>query len=90
MKKITLATIKKILKEKTCYIKTNSSFDWMNDSVILLNKEFTLIDKSKIDFNKQYSYWIDWFWITSKNRFEVNNNEIEVSNCCGSFIIKYI
>lgn len=86
MWKFTLATFKSILKNKDCYIKLTSTFNWMIDCVDNIQSEKVKIDKSKLDFTDKHSFWIHWLWLVweSRDSFYKIDWWIEVYNCCWS------
>lgn len=88
MKKFTKATLKKFIKDnaKSLYIRIDSHFDWMTDCVEQIdNPTLKQVDHKKIDFTKKYNWWIEWLRLiwSSWDRFEKNENKVEVRNCCG-------
>jgi len=97
MKKITLATVKKFIREnkENLFVKENSSFDGMVDGVRSNhNAKYQKVDSSKIDLNNSRGdLGISGFWIVGGSRdnfssFEENNMVgISVYNCCGDCVI---
>jgi hypothetical protein len=92
MKKITMATIKRFIKnnKENMYIKVRSEFDGREDSVIDSKSEFSPVKEST---NMKDRQGIDgaWFVGGSKNYFtSYNGNGLtgyRVDNCCGSFVL---
>lgn len=95
MKKITLATIKKFIKENSnnLYANCTSSFDCRTDCVESRNGGFLKVDASKIDFTKEYNLGIErlWFVRDSRDYFRSYNENgyigYIISNSCGASII---
>lgn len=95
MKKITLASIKKFIKENSnnLYANCTSSFDGMTDCVESRDGGFVKVDPSKIDMNKEQDLGIErlWFVRDSRDYFRHFNEGgfvgYVISNSCGSSII---
>lgn len=93
--KITLATIKKFVKENAnnLYAKCTSSFDGMTDCVENRKEGFVKVDPTKIDLKKEQDLGIErlWFVRGSRDYFsrynEAGLNGFVISNSCGSSII---
>lgn len=93
MKKFTKATLKSILKNKTCQIKVKSSFDVMTDCVEQKeNSSYREIWTTEIDFTNDHTFGIQGLWLVGSSRDYFNmisENEVEISNCCGSCTIRF-
>lgn len=95
MKKATLATIKKFIKENAnnLYANCTSSFDGMTDCVESRNDGFAKVDASKIDFSKENDLGIESLWFVRGGRDGFRPYErngfigYEIFNCCGNSII---
>lgn len=95
MKKITLSTIKKFIKENSTnlYANCTSSFDGMTDCVESRNGGFIKVDASKIDFSKEQDLGIErlWFVRGSRDYFRPYSENgfvgYVISNSCGASII---
>lgn len=93
--KITLATIKKFVKENATnlYVKCTSSFDGMTDCVKSRTDGFVKVDQTKIDLKKEQDLGIErlWFVRGSRDYFSPYNEAglsgFVISNSCGSSII---
>lgn len=93
-KRFTLATLKSILKTKTCYVKTKSRFDGMTDGVEPVDGNWSLVDKSKLNFEDKHTFGTELFYLVGNSRdyFKVTElddcTNVYVYNSCGSFDIK--
>ena len=95
MKKITLATFKKFVRENSdkLFINVKSSFDGMTDCVMSCDNGFTPLKKDNKDDSIDYTLGYIGIWLVgqSRDRFKVFENEIfkgiEVYNSCGSYIV---
>jgi len=96
MKKITLATFKKFLKENegNLLIKVKSVFDGMQDMVDQIeNAGFRELKKGNGEqayYRSENTLGYEGVWLVgySRDSFREIENGIEVYNCCGSFDIK--
>ena len=99
MAKITLATVKKFVREnldnETLFIKKKSAFDGMTDGVEY-NTKATFEKAEKLESteqNEKYKLRVAGAWFVGSSRDYFNQYEddhfkgIEVYNCCGSFIL---
>lgn len=93
-KKITKATFKSFLRknEGNLFIKTQSNFDGMYDSVMAVsNPQFNQLHVADMVHPNNCGYAGIWLVTSSGNSFYKYNKDgyegIEVHNCCGSFII---
>ena len=90
--KITLATVKKFIREniENLYINKKSSFDGMVDCVMPLDGGFKPVEFVEV---QPYNLGIDgaWFVGGSRDYFTFYKDSIfkgiEVSNSCGHFIL---
>jgi hypothetical protein len=90
MKSFTKASLKKILREKTCYIKQESDYSWYSELAEKCSWDFKLIEK--VDFSSSHDFWIKGLWLTGRDFFNlcVVPNTVNISNCCGSCVIKWL
>lgn len=93
-KKITMATVKSFIKNNSVdlYLKVESSFDGMVDCVMQeKNAAFKRVSLNDSLTNNTYGIDGAWFVGSSRDYFKfMNDGEfigVEVSNCCGSFVI---
>ena len=96
MKKITLATVKKLIKENLEYdnlfIKSKSNFDATCDCVMPSEDAF-FVKAKKTEKCEKNTLKVEgaWFVGSSNDYFNAYEDEhfkgIEVFNCCGCFII---
>jgi len=98
-KKITLSTVKSFIKKnrENLYINVKSSFDGMTDGVEQLRNGFVkaqadkTISKSSDYYDRTQGIKGAWFVGSSRDYFTSYNENyltgIEVSNCCGTFIL---
>jgi len=90
--KITLATVKKFIRESgdNLLIDVRSSFDGMTDCIQLCGGKFVKATREEIRANT-LGIKGAWFVGHSDDYFQPYEKEnlkgIEVSNCCGSFIL---
>ena len=92
-KKITLATVKKFIRDNKegLYINVKSNFDGMVDCVMPQDGGFTKIKEAEM--NKEYNQGISGAWFVGQSRDYFTNYSddkfvgIEVYNCCGTFIL---
>ena len=95
MKKITLSTVKSFIRKNSdsLLINIESHFDGMQDCVALVNSGFKQATKDAREWNQGNTLGIAgaWFVGSSRDYFKAFETEtmqgIEVSNCCGSFIL---
>lgn len=93
MAKITLATVKKFIREnrKVLFIQNNTAFDGMVDGLVPCDKGFRQAVETQNDPNYTLGVTGAYFIPGSRNYFsEYNQNGFKgfrVSNCCGSFIL---
>src|SRR5210317_1987618 len=96
MKKITLRTIKKFIKDnkENLYISNKASFNGMTDGVEFTESQgFKLAENSKPTNFFDHSLGIKdaFFAFNSRDYFDAytdeNFNGYEISNCCGKFIL---
>lgn len=96
MKKITLATVKKLIRENLeagkLFIKLKRDFDASDDCVRQIkNASFKVAEKT--EKCEKYTLKVKgaWFVGSSNDYFDAYEDEhfkgIEVYNCCGCFII---
>lgn len=93
MKKITLATLKKFIRENEgkLKIKINSNFDGMSDMVVSVQDNFRDVQKTE-KFEKN-TLGISGLWLVGSSRDSItkyDNEEFEgfsIYNCCGSQIL---
>jgi hypothetical protein len=93
MSKITLATLKSFIKKnaENLYIREKSSFDGMVDGVVACDRHLSKAIHTG-DYEKHnLGYKGIWLVGGSRNFFSTYQDNdftgIEVSNCCGSFIV---
>lgn len=90
MKKVTLATIKKFVRDNkdNLYFKLKSSFDGMTDCVEQRESGWRKVTPDLENING-YTMGIDgaWFVGSSRDYFTPIENGYEVYNCCGSFYL---
>lgn len=94
MKKITLATVKKFIREnrETLLIRCESNFDGMVDCV-MQNRDAAFSPAQTDERNPSHSLGVAgaWFVGSSRDYFSAYEAEglrgIHVSNCCGSFTL---
>lgn len=94
-KKITLATVKKFIRENAnnLFVNCTSSFDGMTDCVESRDDGFTKVDPQKINMNQEHDLGIErlWFVRGSRDYFEpyedVMYSGIRIFNSCGSSVI---
>lgn len=94
-KKITLATVKKFIRENKdkLYINVKSSFDGMTDCVESLNGGFVKALETTDHLDHTQGIKGAWFVGQSRDYFTKYDNiggdmtGIEVSNSCGSFVL---
>ena len=94
-KKITLATVKKFIRENASnlYANCTSSFDGMTDCVERRDDGFIPVDASKINMNQEHDLGIERLWFVRGGRdyFKTFENDTlqgyTISNSCGSSII---
>lgn len=95
MKKTTLATIKKFIRENKndLYVMEHSRFDGMVDCVMRVDHPKNVkVDPNSINFNRSNTFGIPgaWFVCGSRNYFQPASNQdgltgYHISNCTGSF-----
>jgi hypothetical protein len=90
--KITRATFKSFInKNPDLFIKNNSNFDSMVDCVMPVKSRFTRVQST--DHNVKYTLGIQGAWLVGQSRDWFTHYEddkfigIEVSNCCGDFVV---
>lgn len=95
-KKITRSTFKSFINKNigNLFIKNRSSFDGMVDCVMPIEGGFTPATASTRHSNSdKYTLGINGVWLVGSSRDYFTNFEddefigIEVSNCCGDFIL---
>lgn len=92
-KKITLATLKKFIKENKfdLFLKRKSEFSGMTDGLEFIKEEFSPVTFT--NSNLENTLGIEGVWVVggSRNYFTTFENEayigIDVYNCCGNFIL---
>jgi len=93
MRKFTLASLKSFIKknEKTLYIKVNSSFNGMNDSVETVKSDLMQVNAEKIDFTRKRTFWINGLQLVghSDDKFEISKNgkAVNIFNCCWDYTL---
>ena len=95
MKKITLSTVKKFIRDNAnnLYANCTSSFDGMTDCVESRASEFVKVDQAKINMNQEHDLGIERLWFVRGSRDYFNQYEdgnftgIQISNSCGCSII---
>lgn len=96
IKKITRSTFKSFINKNDgkLFIKNRSSFDGMVDCVMPVDGDFTPVTTSTRHPNSdKYTLGINGVWLVGSSRDYFTNFEndefigIEVSNCCGDFIL---
>lgn len=97
MKKTTLTTIKKFIKENDgkLFIKNLTEFDPYTDGIIRSqNNDFKIAEKKEYDgIGKDHTLGIEnaWFVFDSRDYFENYNDAnfqgFKITNCTGSFIL---
>lgn len=96
MAKITLATIKKFIRQNrgNLFIKQKSSFDGMSDCVMdNKNAEFRQVNAESIDFEKSNTLGIPGAWFVGSSRDSFNDYSDDtyigytVYNSCGQCVI---
>ncbi|HNV97518.1 MAG TPA: hypothetical protein PKL13_04435 [bacterium] len=91
--KITLATLKKFIREnkQNLFLKRKSDFSGMTDGIEIIREDFSPITLT--DSNLENTLGIQGVWVVggSRNYFtpfvEGNYVGIDVYNCCGSFLL---
>ncbi len=92
-KKITLATLKSFLRknEGKLYINQKTNFDSMVDGCVSCNGGFKPAEKTAHSIDYTLGYKNIWVVGRSNDFFkpyeDPNFEGIEVSNCCGRFIV---
>ena len=93
MKKFTTATLKSILKNKTCSIKVRGSFDGMTDGIeYAKDPGYREIDKASVNFENKYTLGVIGLWLVGSSRDSfrmISDNEVRIDNCCGTCEIKF-
>ena len=90
-KKITLATVKKFIKEnfKDLYINNTSTFDGMTDGSRSLNEGFKKAERTEENINNTLGVKFAWFVGSGRNYFSYFEENgflgIRVYNSCDSF-----
>jgi hypothetical protein len=96
MAKITLATVKKFIRQNrnNLFIKQKSRFDGMYDCVMdNKNAEFRQVAPESIDFEKSNTFGIPGAWFVGSSRDYFNEYSDDnyigytVYNCCGQCVI---
>jgi len=94
MKKITLTTIKKFIRDNrpNLYIKVKSSFDGMSDMVESIDgAQFKSVVEDTRTSNHTLGIQGAWFVFDSRDHFDAYDKNgfqgYEVYNCCGSFVL---
>lgn len=92
--KITRATFKSFIKKNDgkLFVKVNSNFDGMVDCVMPVEDQFSIAKADGRDFANENTLGISGVWLVGGrdyfNSYEKDGfSGIEVSNCCGSFIV---
>lgn len=69
-KKITLATVKKFIRDNAnnLFVNCTSSFDGMTDCVESRGSEFVPVDPNKINFSQEHDLGIDRLWFVRGSR----------------------
>jgi vesicle coat complex subunit len=91
--KITRATFKSFVNKnkENLLVKVKSNFDGMVDCVTEVKDTFTPATKSNL--SEKYTLGIQGIWLVGQSRDwfkeykESGLTGIEVSNCCGSFVV---
>lgn len=92
-KKITLATLKSFLKknEGKLFIKIESEFDGMTDSINSVKDSFTPLEINERNNKNNLGFVGVWLVGNSRDYLKYYENDnysgIEVYNCCGCFIV---
>lgn len=95
MKKITKATFKSFVKKnrENLLIKTKSSFDGMTDGIERFKDNGFSKAVEAYRVHEEHNLGIQGIWLVNGSRdyFEAYNKDgfvgIEVSNCCGNFVV---
>jgi hypothetical protein len=94
-KKITMATVKSFIKKNATnlYIKCDSAFDGMVDCITYnASATFEKVTLNE-NVNNKFNLGIEGAWFVGSSRdylkaYELNDMIcIDVTNCCGSFVI---
>lgn len=91
MSKITLATVKKFIKQDGLYMNLKRKFDGMIDGERSYNEGFKPLERTDWHIDSTLGVKGAWFVGDSRDRFREYKDEqyegINVYNSCGSFII---
>lgn len=93
MKRVTLATFKSFLRknEGKLFIKVKSEYDGMTDGIEQVKGDFVPAIKEDGNLDNTLGYKGVWIVRCGRDYFEKYEDDrfegIEVSNCCGNFIV---
>ena len=95
MGKFTKSSLKKFVRENIndFYIWVSSSFSGMTDCVEQRELEFVKVDPSKVDFDIEHDWWINWLRIVGESNDSFNIYDkwwyfwYEIFNCCWKSIL---